>query len=159
MVDRGGNDTLVDPAVVTLNEARSMTVFCHAHPLAALRPRLAAAGIVTARDLRHIPSGRKVRVTGLLVIVHMPPTKSGKRVIFITLEDETGLLDVVAFPKAQVSSARAILTSEVQTVEGRLQRQGKNGLSKTIILERVIPHLTGSLSEILPRVGKMRKTG
>ena len=158
MFDRAENDPIFDPAVITLNEARSMTVFCHAHPLAALRPRLAAAGIVTARDLRHIPSGRKVRVTGLLVIVHMPPTKSGKRVIFITLEDETGLFDVVAFPKAQVSSARAILTSEVQTVEGRLQRQGKNDLSTSIILERVIPRFTGSLSEILPRVGKLRET-
>jgi DNA polymerase III alpha subunit len=159
MFDRAGNDLIFDPAVVTLNEARSMTVFCHAHPLAALRPRLAAAGVVTARDLRHIPSGRKVRVTGLMVIVHMPPTKSGKRVIFITLEDETGLIDVVAFPKAQVSSARAILTSEVQTIEGRLQRQGKDGLSKSIILNKVIPHLTGSLSEILPKAGKMKEPG
>jgi error-prone DNA polymerase len=94
-----------------------------------------------------------------MVIVHMPPTKSGKRVIFITLEDETGLIDVVAFPKAQVSSARAILTSEVQTIEGRLQRQGKDGLSKSIILDKVIPHLTGSLSEILPRAGRIKETG
>ena len=124
-----------------------MTVFCHGHPLAALRPRLAAAGIVTARDLRRIPSGRKVRVTGIMVLVHMPPTRSGKRVIFVTLEDETGLMDLVAFPKAQIGSARAILTSEVQTVEGRLQRQGKDGLSISIVVEKIVPHLTGPISK------------
>jgi len=126
-----------------------MTVFCRDHPLAALRPRLAKQGVVTARDLRRIPSGRKVRVTGLLVIVHMPPTKSGKRVIFITLDDETGLMDLAVFPKAQTGSARALLTSEVQTVEGRLQRRGKDGLSISIIVERVVPHLTGALSDFL----------
>jgi len=138
-----------DPAAIAHNEASSMTVFCHGHPLAALRPRLAREGVVTAKDLRRIPSGRRVRVTGLLVIVHMPPTKSGKRVIFVTLEDETGLIDVVVFPRAQINSARAILTSEVQTVEGKLQRQGRDGLSISITLARVVPHLTGSLSRLL----------
>jgi error-prone DNA polymerase len=95
-----------------------------------------------------------VRVTGLQVIVHMPPTKSRKRVIFVTLEDETGLMDVTVFPKAQVHSAEAILTSEVQTIEGRLQREGRNGLALSIILERVVPHLTGSLSDILAQAGR-----
>ena len=149
MSERTGAGLTPDPAVIAHNEAHSMTVFCHGHPLAALRPRLAREGVVTAKDLRRIPSGRRVRVTGLLVIVHMPPTKSGKRVIFVTLEDETGLIDVVVFPRAQIKSARAILTSEVQTVEGKLQRQGRDGLSISITLARVIPHLTGSLSRLL----------
>ena len=153
MAERHGSDPVSDPAVRAHNEALSMSVFCHGHPLAAIRAALAAQGVVTARDLRRIPSGRKVRITGLLVIVHMPPTKSGKRVIFMTLEDETGLIDVVAFPKAQTHSARAMLTSEVQTIEGRLHRQGKDGISKSIILERVVPHLTGSLAEILEKMG------
>ena len=149
MFDGHQSGQVSDPAVTAHNEARSMTVFCRDHPLTVLRDRLTAAGVVTARDLRRIPSGRTVRVTGLMVIVHMPPTKSGKRVIFITLEDETGLIDVVAFPKAQTRFAQAILTSEVQTIEGRLQRQGKNGLSISIIMEKVIPHLTGSLTKLL----------
>ncbi|MFC1834492.1 OB-fold nucleic acid binding domain-containing protein [Thermodesulfobacteriota bacterium] len=143
----------VDPALVTRNEAGSMTVFCRNHPLDGLRQRLSAEGVVTSKELRRIPSGRRVKVTGLMVIVHMPPTKSGKRVIFITLEDETGLMDLVVFQKAQKHHARALLTGEVQTVEGRLQRQGKNGVSTTIIVERVIPHLTGSLAEVLAVTG------
>ncbi|HMK33430.1 MAG TPA: OB-fold nucleic acid binding domain-containing protein [Desulfomonilaceae bacterium] len=139
-------------ALKAYQEAGSMSVFCHGHPLAPLRPYLSAQGIVTARDLRRIVSGSIVQVCGILVIVHTPPTKSGKRVIFITMEDETGLMDVVAFPKAQVDFAEAIWTSEVLTVEGRLQRQGRNGLSISIIMERLIMPWTGKLSDFLPRV-------
>jgi error-prone DNA polymerase len=147
------NENALDiPAAAARNEILSMSVFCHGHPLAAIRERLTAQGVVTARDLRRIPSGSKVRVAGLLVIVHMPPTKSGKRVIFITLEDETGLLDAVMFPRAQKRSARSTLTSEIQTIEGRLQRQGKNGLSISVVVDRIIPYLSGSLSEVLERL-------
>ncbi len=133
----------------TLNEAASMSVFCRDHPLASLRSFFISKRIVTAQDLRRIPTGRRVRVAGLLVIIHMPPTKSGKRVIFITLEDETGLLDLVMFPKAQDRFARAVMTSEVLTVEGRLQKEGRNGLSISIVVESVITQLTGKLSQLL----------
>ena len=136
--------------ITAYNEASSMSVFCHAHPLTGLRPRLAENGVIKAQDLRRVPSESRVRVTGILVIVHTPPTRSGRRVMFITMEDETGLLDVVAFPKAQKDYARSILTSEVITVEGILQRQGKDGRSKSIVLERVILPLTGPLSKFLP---------
>jgi len=147
-----------DSAVKAYNEAGSMSVFCHGHPLEVLRSKLAAQGIVTAMNLRRIPSGRRVRITGILVIVHTPPTKSGKRVMFITMEDETGLMDVVAFPKAQAGFARDILTSEVLTVEGRLQRQGKDGLSISIIMEKVIRRWSGQLSHFLREADDTEKT-
>jgi DNA polymerase III alpha subunit len=147
---------LHDSATKAFNEAGSMSVFCHGHPLEVLRPALTAQGIVSAIDLRRIPSGRRVRVTGILVIVHTPPTQSGKRVMFITMEDETGLIDVVAFPKAQAGFARDILTSEVLTVEGRLQRQGKNGLSISIIMEKAIRPWSGLLSHFLRQTDKTK---
>jgi DNA polymerase III alpha subunit len=147
-----------DSAVKAYNEAGSMSVFCHGHPLEVLRPKLAAQEIVTAMDLRRIPSGRRVRITGILVIVHTPPTKSGKRVMFITMEDETGLMDVVAFPKAQAGFARDILTSEILTVEGRLQRLGKHGLSISIIMEKVIRRWSGQLSHFLREADDTEKT-
>jgi error-prone DNA polymerase len=131
------------------NEAASMSVSCSGHPLSVLRPGLAAQGIVTARDLRHIPSGRRVMVTGILVIVHTPPTRSGKRVMFITMEDETGIIDLVLFPKAQTHAARPILTSEVVTVEGTLQRQGRKGFSISVVIEKVIAEWTGMLADFL----------
>jgi error-prone DNA polymerase len=114
-----------------------------------MRGTIKEQGVVMAQQLRSIPSGRKVRVSGLLVIAHTPPTKSGKRVIFLTLEDETGLLDAVVFPKAQKDFARVIYTSELLTLEGKLQRQGRNGLSISIIVEQVILSWSGLLSEFL----------
>jgi error-prone DNA polymerase len=100
-------------------------------------------------DLHRIPSGNNVRITGILLIVHTLSTKSGKRVIFITMKDETGLIDVVAFLKAQTHNARSVWTSEVPTVEGQLHRQGKNRRSISIVMEKVVPHLTGMLADFL----------
>jgi DNA polymerase III alpha subunit len=138
-----------EPASVAQKEASSMRVFCRCHPLASIRGRLARRGVVMSRDLRRLSSGVSVTVTGMPVIVHTPPTKSGKRVMFVTLEDEGGLMDVVVFPKAQIRNARFILTAEVQTLEGILQRQGKDGVSVSIILRRIIPSLSGTLRNIL----------
>jgi error-prone DNA polymerase len=127
-----------------------MNVFCHGHPLAPLRDDFASLNVVMAKNLRHIPSGRKVTVSGMLVIVHTPPTKSGKRVMFITLEDESGLIDLVVFPKIQKLYARHILTSTVLTVEGKLQRQG-NGLAISIIVQKILTNWTGTLPKLLSR--------
>jgi DNA polymerase III alpha subunit len=92
-----------------------------------------------------------VVVTGILVIVHTPPTKTGKRVMFITMEDETGLLDVVAFPRVLEKYAKIIRTSEVLTVKGRLQRHGAWGKSLSIVMERVVVPWSGLLSDLLVR--------
>lgn len=133
------------------NERLSMNVHCHAHPLSALRDRLTKDRFVVAASLRSIPSGRRVKVAGIVVIIHTPPTKSGKRVQFITIEDETGLIDAVAFPKVQDKFARIILTSEVLALEGRLYRQGRMGVSVSIVTERVLIPWSGSLLSLLVR--------
>jgi DNA polymerase III alpha subunit len=140
----------------SFNEAVSMSVFCKDHPLAVFRQRLAAAGIVRATDLRRIRSNSRVRVTGTLVIVHTPPTRSGKRVMFITIEDETGLMDLVMFPNAQKKWAKPMLTCEVLTVEGKLQRTGRDGRSISIVVEKVIVPWTGLLSALKARLEENR---
>jgi error-prone DNA polymerase len=144
-------DMINDSATRAGKEARSMSVFCHDHPLASLRPILKSRGIVTAADLLGIKSGKTVRVAGMMVIIHMPPTRSRKRVIFVTMEDETGLMDLVVFQHAQSAFARDILTSEILTIEGKLQRHGRNGLSISIIVEKVISEWTGLLTQFLPK--------
>ncbi len=72
--------------------------------------------------------------------------------MFLTLEDETGLWDAVVFSKAQQDFARAIYTSELLTIEGRLQRQGGYGVSISIIVEKVILYWSGLLSEVLKKL-------
>ncbi len=97
-----------------------------------------------------------MRLSGLLIIVHTPPTKSGKRVMFLTLEDETGLWDAVAFSRVQKDFARVIYTSELLTVEGKLQRQGGYGVSISVIIEKVILPWSGLLSGILKKMQDSR---
>ncbi len=135
-----------------LREAGCMSVFCRKHPLSIMRRKLTQQGVVTAKQLRNMPGGPRVRLSGLLIIVHIPPTKSGKRVMFLTLEDETGLWDAVVFSKVQKDYARVIYTSELLTIKGRLQRQGGYGLSISIIVEKVILPWSGQLLEILTKM-------
>jgi len=133
----------------SLNECLSMSVFCSSHPLISLRPLLRKQKVVTADELRRIPSNYRVRLCGIQIIRHTPPTKSGKRVMFITLEDETGLFDVVVFSRSLERYAKTIIQSEVLTIEGRLQRQGTYGKSISIIMERLIVGFCGSLIGLL----------
>jgi DNA polymerase III alpha subunit len=85
----------------------------------------------------------------MIVIVHTPPTKSGKRVMFLTMEDETGLLDVVVFPNAQKGFAKTILTSEVLAIQGKLQKQGPKGISISIVMARALKTWSGRLDKFL----------
>lgn len=131
------------------NEVNTMKIFCHAHPLAAVRPVLNKRGIIKASDLRRLRTDEMVRLTGLQIIYHTPPTRSGKRVMFLTLEDESGLFDVVVFENVQKRFARTILTSQVLTLEGKLQRRGVNGKAISIIMRRISLGLSGSLNKLL----------
>lgn len=120
-------------------------VNCAVHPLEVLRPALKTKNFITARELRMLPPGRLVRVAGLLIMIHTPPTRSGKRVMFVTIEDETGLLDLVVFSDAQAKWAKEMLSSEILAIEGVLKREGKCGRSVSIVCRRVLDDLSGPL--------------
>lgn len=129
-------------------ERISMEVYCRHHPMSGLRQMLRAKGSTTAADLVRIPSGNRVTVSGLVIFFHTPPTRSGRRIIFATLEDETGLLDLVILPHVQERWARLIYTSEILTVSGRLLRQGRRGISVSVTVEKVITALCGKLTRL-----------
>jgi error-prone DNA polymerase len=65
------------------------------HPMNHLRPSLAARGVVTAKELRDIRQGERVAVAGVVITRQQPATASG--VVFITLEDETGSMNLILF--------------------------------------------------------------
>ena len=94
------------------------------HLLEFLRPALARQGVVTAQAARELPDGRTVQVAGLVVRPHRPPTRSGRTVVFLTLEDETGLLDVTVFEGIYQSFGHHLFTQPALRIWGRLQRQG-----------------------------------
>jgi DNA polymerase III alpha subunit len=80
-----------------------------------------------------------VRVTGVRERAQTPRTRSGKRVCFLTLEDPTGLLDVVVFPEALERSGETIVKHRSYIVEGVLQNNPERGLA--IVADIVRPYV------------------
>ncbi|WP_416898429.1 MAG: error-prone DNA polymerase [Minwuia sp.] len=93
------------------------------HPCALLRERLSAHGAVLSEVLPDIPNNRRIVVAGLVLVRQRPG--SAKGVIFTTLEDETGVANVIVWPHVFERFRRTVLTSRLLGVRGKLQREGK----------------------------------
>ena len=111
------------PGEHVVNDYRYLGLSLKAHPLSFLREALAARRIIPAERLRDTPNGRRVTVAGLVITRQRPGTASG--VIFLTLEDETGIANGIVWPKVferfrpVVLGARLIaLTGKVQSASG-----------------------------------------
>lgn len=91
------------------------------HPLAVLRPRLRALGVVRRKDLDSIKSGGKVCVSGLVTHLQHPQTANG--VIFASLEDETGINNIIIWPGVFDAHRHKILGTNLLVVSGELQSQ------------------------------------
>ena len=92
------------------------------HPLALLRSDLQRQGFVTAEDLREMPADDPVRIAGLVITRQRPGSAGG--VIFVTLEDETGHVNLIVWPQLAERQRRVLLGSRLLAVRGRIQRQG-----------------------------------
>jgi len=92
------------------------------HPLELLRKRLSEEGALPTRQLTETKSGKLVTVAGLVITRQRPSTASG--VIFATLEDETGIANVIIWPKLFERYRRETLASSLLCVTGELQREG-----------------------------------
>jgi error-prone DNA polymerase len=91
------------------------------HPLALLRPKLSRRQIITADRLSRLTTGSTVRVAGIVTHRQRPETASG--VIFITLEDETGISNLIIWPSILTSQREAVLGSHLMAVEGEVQNE------------------------------------
>jgi error-prone DNA polymerase len=92
------------------------------HPLALLRDELDASSIVTSRGLRDLPHGRGVRVAGIVTARQRPQSAGG--VMFITLEDETGHVNLIVWERVWSRARRIVNGSRFLEVEGMLQKEG-----------------------------------
>ncbi len=90
-----------------------------AHPLAFLRPGLERRGFVCCADLRQRKPGSSVRVAGVVLIRQRPG--SAKGVCFITLEDETGIANLVIWPDVMERFRKAVMVSRLMEVRGRVE--------------------------------------
>jgi error-prone DNA polymerase len=110
-----GEDLVADYASLGLTLGR--------HPVALLRRQLDAMRMVSAVELRRMPHGRLTRAAGLVIGRQRPDTASG--VIFVTLEDETGMINVVVWNRVAETQRRALLGSKLMAVHGVIEREGE----------------------------------
>ena len=99
----------------------SLRLSLRKHPLALLRPRLDTGSVMLASGLATAPLDRSISVCGLVLVRQRPGTASG--VVFATLEDETGIANIVIWPHVFEKHRRIVMTSRLLLVKGRLQRE------------------------------------
>ncbi|MFI1724227.1 DNA polymerase III subunit alpha [Streptomyces sp. NPDC020489] len=93
------------------------------------REFLGELGVVDARRLREARHGETVLVAGAKAATQTPPIRSGKRVIFSTLDDGTGLVDLAFFDDSHDACAHTVFHSWLLLVRGVVQRRGPRSLS------------------------------
>jgi error-prone DNA polymerase len=113
------------------------------HPVSFLRDDLRCQRIVTCAEAMQARDGRCLETVGLVLVRQMPG--SAKGVVFITVEDETGIANLVIWPKLYERQRRIILSSGMMAVHGRIQREGE--------VVHLVAHRVTDLSDSLASVG------
>ncbi len=123
------SETGIEPRVDLPEMALSEHVVCDyqtlrlslkAHPMGFLRAGLAASGVVACAGLRTLRDGARVAVAGVVLVRQRPG--SAKGVVFMTIEDETGIANVVVWPKTLERYRREIMSGRLMLIRGRIQR-------------------------------------
>ncbi|HRE43416.1 MAG TPA: error-prone DNA polymerase, partial [Terricaulis sp.] len=104
-----------------VEDYRTLGLSLKTHPAALLREEMAARRAIRAEKLAHIPNGQRVRVAGLVLVRQRPGTASG--VIFMTMEDETGVSNIVVWPKVFEQFRREVLAGRLVAVDGPVQSE------------------------------------
>tara|TARA_R110002051_G_scaffold68434_1_gene123256 strand:- start:33774 stop:37001 length:3228 start_codon:yes stop_codon:yes gene_type:complete len=94
-----------------------------AHPMSFFRQELEESGHVRAEQLTELRDGRWVTLAGLVLVRQRPGSASG--VIFATLEDETGVANIIVWPKCFERHRKIVMRSKLMSVTGRLQKEGE----------------------------------
>jgi error-prone DNA polymerase len=121
---------------------RTLHLSLKRHPLALLRARMRSQGYVQSSRLADIANDTTVKVAGLVLVRQRPGTASG--VIFATLEDETGVANIIIWPRAFERFRRTVLTCSLMGVTGKLQREG---IVIHVIADRIVD-LTDHLQDM-----------
>jgi len=106
-----------------LADYRMLGLSLRAHPMSFLRSWLTKEKVVPAKDLEHLPDGAPVKVAGIVLVRQRPATAKG--ITFVTLEDETGQVNLIVRPDVWRKWRIAALTATLLLVQGRLQKQGE----------------------------------
>lgn len=104
-----------------IDDYSTLALSLKAHPVSFLRPRLNARNVLRTAALTDYPDDRTVQVAGLVLVRQRPGTASG--VIFMTIEDESGIANIIVWPKVYESHRRIVLGARMVAVEGTLQKE------------------------------------
>jgi error-prone DNA polymerase len=106
-----------------VNDYQTLKLSLKAHPMEFLRALCAAEGILACDGLRGVKDGARVKVAGVVLVRQRPGSASG--VVFMTLEDETGIANIVVWKDAFEANRRLVMTSSFLVVHGQVQREGE----------------------------------
>jgi error-prone DNA polymerase len=134
---REGQDIVADYGSLGLTLRR--------HPLALLRDQLRRRGALPTQELWEQPNGKLVRTAGLVITRQRPGSAGG--VTFVTMEDETGYVNLIVWNRVAVEHRAALLESRLLEVHGKLQREGD---VQHVIAQRLtdLSSLLGKLSVV-----------
>lgn len=115
---------LMQPGEQVIHDYATLSLSLKGHPVQFLRSELDSRRFTRAADLAHVAPGQRVDVAGLVLVRQRPGTASG--VVFVTLEDETGVSNLVVWPKLFKDDRlrKILLSSRMLAARGKVQREG-----------------------------------
>jgi error-prone DNA polymerase len=128
-----------------VEDYRSLQLSLRAHPLTFLRAELGRRGIVPCGDLARIRDGRHVEVAGIILVRQKPG--SAKGVLFITIEDETGIANGILWPDRFEAQRRTVMSASMVSMKGRVQKEGE---VIHVICDRIVDQ-----GDLLSQIGRM----
>ncbi len=128
-----------------VEDYRALRLSLRGHPLQFLRSQLDDLAIVKCADLPSIRDGRNVEVAGVILVRQRPG--SAKGVLFVTIEDETGVAQGILWPDRFETYRRQVMSASMIAMRGRLQKEGE---VIHIICDRIVDH-----DAMLRSIGRM----
>lgn len=120
-----------------MQEKEALGIYVRGHPMTLFRQRLQRAGFYDSKSIDKLPDGAPVKAAGILIRPHRPPTRSGKTIVFFSLEDEYGLIDVTVFEEVYQRYGQEIFGGGggVAAVTGTIQTRGTG---QNLIAEKIM---------------------
>ena len=133
-----------------VNDYQTIRLSLKAHPMAFLREHYAARKFITADQLKSIRNGKRLSIAGLVLIRQRPG--SAKGVVFITIEDETGIANLVVWPDVFEKQRKIVMGARLMAVHGIIQRDEDDGVIHVVTrrLEdhsQMLRHLSDDIME------------
>ncbi len=135
-----------------LFDYRSTGLTLRRHPLALLRPRLTRRGLLSAEELNALPDGEAVSACGIVTVRQQPQTAKGT--IFVSLEDETGAVNVIVWKSLRETQRAEVLHARLLAVHGIWQRSEESGTATGYgAVRNLVAHRLEDLTPLLGLLG------